>query len=650
VALATKTVRYGWGSLVTATADLTKTSLGTKTVYLPETTSRVIRSAFVIFSGQDVITATGGTVNRVQVSCGIDAVADSDVNDVASTLANTGENIALHWHADFTAYFVTNFTGTSHSVEMFWLQSQSTGTTPGYRNVSAELFITYEYDDADATHVKTVVLPLESLVGALATGALTSIGSNQIPILTGGSGILPEASPVIRDYYFVLEANEANAGVATDWTLEVALDGEAAAPFGAQECALASDRMCRWLWDRSASVPTTTAVHDFKARANALARANHMSIQLVVTYEFTPPAAGANRTINSIMVPFSFESVLGGTVAGDNSRVRLTVRIDEPGTITMRPSGVQLHLDAAAAIAGLNVRCGAQAYRAYTHNVATACGSAPLQFRIDSGAAGGAALTLARGDNVIDIDAYRTDTADLGIGVSGVLILNYESDTSDGGVSRHARTTWWHFNRPATTAAALLTTVAAAAPVLAESNFVRIANGWLSYLNDATALNLFALLLEALSGDADGDGWFQCSENAQVSDAELGVRVKYFDARRGFFQRWWADTESGRAVLETARRYRLSCTASTRWTSLLMMVTYHSMYYRITGNVTDSAGGTVNLEAYRASDGLLLGSTSRVGNGSYTIDVPVDDLCFVEARESGALLGRSDDDTPARVA
>lgn len=650
MALATKTVRYGWGSLVSVIADVTKTSLGTKTVYLPETTSRVIRSAFVVFSGQDIITATGGTVNRVQVSCGIDAVADSDVDDIAGTLAHTGENIALHWHADFTSYFATHFTGASHAVEMSWLQSQMSGTTGGYRNVSAELFITYEYDDAAATHIKSVVLPIESPVGALATGALTSIGTNQIPILTGGSGILPEAGITIRDYYFILEANEANAGAATDWTLEVALDAEGAFSFGMQECALASDRMCRWVWDRSASVPTTTAVHDFKARANALARANHMSIQLVVTYEFTPPSPGANRTINSILVPFSFESVLGGTAAADNSRVRLTVRIDEPGTITLRPSGVQLYLDAAAAIAGLNVRVGSQSYRAYTHNVAMACGSAPLQHRFDAGGAGGAGVTLARGDNVIDIDAYRTDTADLGIGVSGVLILNYESDTSTGGVSRHARTTWWHLNRPTLAAAALLTTVAAVAPTLAETNFVRIANGWLSYLNDGTALNMFALLLEVLSGDADGDGWFQCSENAQVSDAELGVRVKYFDARRGFFQRWWADTESGRAVLQTARRYRLSRVASTRWASLLMLVTYHSMFYRITGNVTDSAGGTVTLKAYRVSDGLLLGSTTRSGNGAYSIDVPVDDACFVEARESATYLGRSDNDTPTRIA
>ena len=650
MALATKTVRYGWGSLTTATADLTKTSLGTKTVYIPETTSRVIRSAFVVFAGQDIITATGGSVNRVQVSVGIDAVADSDVNDLAATIANTGENIALHWHADFTAYFVTNFTGTSHSVETFWLQSQNTGTTGGYRNVSAELFITYEYDDADATHIKSVVLPLESLVGALAT-TMTQIGTNQIPILTGGSGILPESSPVIRDYYFVVEGNEANGGTATDWTLGLEIDTDGEFAFGAQECALASDRMCRWIYDRSATVPTTTATHQFKARSNALARLNHMSIQLVVTYEFTPPAAGANRTINSIMVPFQVEAgQLGGSIAGDNSRARVRVRIDEPGTITLRQSGVQVFIQAAAAIAGLNARCGAQAYRAYTHNVATACGTACFQFRIDSGAAGGAGVTLARGENSIDIDIYRTDTADLAPGTSGVLILNYESDTATGGVSRHNRATWWHFDRPKTTAAALVSTIAAVAPVLAETNFsITAPVGWLSYLNDATALNLLSLLVEELSGDHADDGWHEYS-SAVISDAELGVIVKFFADQGDFFQRWWADTDARRAVVETARRYRLAPLASARFTSLIMVVTYSSQYFAISGTVTDSAGGTVNLAAYRVSDGLLLGTTSRTGNGSYTINVPVDDSCFVEARESATYLGRSDNDTPTRVA
>lgn len=650
MALATKTVRYGWGSQTTATADLTDRSLGTKTVYLPETTSRTIRSAFVVATGQDIITATGGSVNRIQLSVVLGAAAASVVNDVAATITNTGENIALHWHADFTAYFQANFgAGASQTCEIRWLQSQNTGTTAGYQNVCAELFLTYEYDDAAGTHVKTVVIPLESGVGALATASLTSIGTNQIPQLTGAGGILPEASPVIRDYYFVIEGNEANAAGTTDWTLGVALDAEAEAAFGITESALASDRFVRFMWNRSASVPTTTAVHDFKARSNAQARLNHMSIQLIVTYEFTPPAAGANRTINSILVPFVIAPPMGGTAAADNQRVRLKVQIQEPGTITMRQSGVQMFFTAAAQIAGLNVRVGAQAYRAYTHNVATSCGGSVLQARIDSGAAGGAALTLARGINNIDIDVYRTDTADFGSGISGFLILNYESDTSTGGVSRHARSTWWHLSRPITTAAAL-TTTAAAAPVIAETQHSQIGIGWLSYILESGATNKYQLTAEIFAGEHFGDGWYGLDSGEVVQDAELGVNPTVFSAEGAFFERWWADTETERAVLETARRYRMYALVSTRWASLLMCVTYHSMYFQIAGNVTDSAGGTVEIEAYRVSDGEFIGSTSRVGNGAFTIDVPTDDLAFIEARESGSLLGRSDNDTPTRIA
>lgn len=648
MALATKTVRYGWGSLVTATADLVESSLGTKTVYLPETTSRVIRSAFVVFSGQDVITATGGSVNRIQVSVGIDAVANSVVNDVAATIANTGENIALHWHADFTTYFQTNFTGTSHAVEMLWLQSQNTGTTAGYRNVSAELFITYEYDDADATHIKSVVIPLESPVGALAT-TLTQIGTNQIPQLTGAGGLLPEASPVIRDYYFIIEGNECNAAGTTDWTLGVQVDAGAEHAFGIQECALASDRFCRWIRDLSAAVPTTTTTHTWSMRSNALARLNHVSIQLVVTYEFTPPAAGANRTINSILVPFVIPPPMGGTVAADNSRVRIPVLIEEPGTITLKQSGVQLFFTAAAAIAGLNARAGAQAYRAYTHNQATSCGGAVLQFRIDSGAAGGAGATLARGRNFIDVDVYRTDTVDLGSAICGFLVLNYESDTSDGGVSRHTRTTWWHGSSPKTTAA-VLTTVTAFAPNIAEANWVAAAAaGWFSYILEAGATNKYQLTAELFAGAHGDDGWKSLDSSELVSDAELGVLPAVFSAEGEFFDRWWAETEA-RATIETARRYRMFALVSTRWASLLMLVTYSSMYFAVTGTVTDSSGGTVTLKAFRVSDGALIGSTTRVGNGSYTIHVPTDETCFVEASESSTLLGRSDNGTPTRVA
>ena len=50
--------------------------------------------------------------------------------------------------------------------------------------------------------------------------------------------------------------------------------------------------------------------------------------------------------------------------------------------------------------------------------------------------------------------------------------------------------------------------------------------------------------------------------------------------------------------------------------------------------MTGSSGGTVNIACYRKGDNLKLGSTSRVGNGAYSI-IGYDDTetVFVEARE-----------------
>ena len=650
MALSQKTVRYAWTSLTTATLDLTDTSLGSKTIYIPETTSRTIRSAWVLFSGQDVITATGGSVNRIQTSCVIDAVAPSVINDAAATLANTGENIALHWLVDFTSYFVTNFTGSSHSVELRWLQSQSTGTTAGYRNISAELFITYDYDDSDSTHIKTVVIPLESRTTALAT-TLTEIGTNQIPILTGAGGLLPESGITIRDYYFVLEGNEQNAAGTTDWTLGIQIDSDPEFPFGAQESALASDRFCRWVYSLG-TVPTTTVVHQFKARSNALARLNHMSITLVVTYEFTPPSAGANRAINSLVIPFTAPPPMGGTAATDNSRVRVPVNIQEPGTIDLKQSGVQIFFSSTAAVTGLNIRAGTQAYRAYTNNNGVMCGAGCVQFRIDSGAAGGAALTLARGVNYIDIDFYRTSTTILGTGISGFVVLNYESDTSTGGVSRHTRTSWKFGQRSQlANPTGGLATVTAFSPVIPETNHMMAGPvGWFTYILEAAATNKYALNAELLSGEHAGDGWKSIDSGEILSDAELGVFPRVLSAGGDFFKRWWNDSESTRAEIESPRRYQMYALTATKFTSLVLLMNYSSQYFSVTGTVTGSAGGTVDLKAYRVSDGLLVGSTSRIGDGSYTIEVPTDDQVFVEARESSTLLGRSDNDVPTRVA
>jgi hypothetical protein len=136
------------------------------------------------------------------------------------------------------------------------------------------------------------------------------------------------------------------------------------------------------------------------------------------------------------------------------------------------------------------------------------------------------------------------------------------------------------------------------------------------------------------------------------TDPEAGVFLGYGRARDDL-KRWPLDPES-RLDVETARSYRFqhNLTATTSlgiiWQSV-MFITHHSITYTISGNVTGSAGGTVNIDAHVAADagsvdaGDEIGATSRVGNGSYSITWYDNTVAvYTEARESGVLLARSD--------
>ena len=160
------------------------------------------------------------------------AAATSEVTNTGD-IRHTGENLAVGLGpVDFTSYFQANFSsGSSQTCTLELYTDQSSGTTLGNSNVTAELILTYDYDDAAATQIKTVYIPLESPLASIGT-TLAEIGTNQIPQLTGSGGFLREASPTIRDYYFVIESNETQNSSTLDTTLEVAIDAESAYAFG----------------------------------------------------------------------------------------------------------------------------------------------------------------------------------------------------------------------------------------------------------------------------------------------------------------------------------------------------------------------------------------------------------------------------------
>ncbi|MBP5993638.1 MAG: hypothetical protein KA731_01895, partial [Candidatus Moranbacteria bacterium] len=391
-----KTVKYAFPALAALTNN-TLTTLTQITVYLPETGTKTFRSVVAHITMNDIITATGGSLTTKTLNCRVGAAAYTSIAN-ANTLTNSGENASFWLSADYTSHFTTNWTGASMTCDFQLQINQSTGTTTGMVNVCVTLDITYEYDDTSTTHVKTVMIPLNAPVGAIATAATTY---DTIPVL---DTYLPEASKVYRDISVVIQGNEHRNAATTDHTMTLRI-GTATVTTGNYEGALATDRFFRYVWNATTAYPSTAATQTWQPTAT-VARVNHSQAYLVVTYEFAP---GSSSTImNSVMLPMDLASPMGGTTSADYQRGTRELFIEEPTTITTSRVAYYVFWQQIAAISTLNFRIGTGSFVAYTDTASVLAGSNAAMVRND------AAFTLARGRNTLNFDVYRSDAADFG--------------------------------------------------------------------------------------------------------------------------------------------------------------------------------------------------------------------------------------------
>jgi hypothetical protein len=116
-------------------------------------------------------------------------------------------------------------------------------------------------------------------------------------------------------------------------------------------------------------------------------------------------------------------------------------------------------------------------------------------------------------------------------------------------------------------------------------------------------------------------------------------------ASRKSWRRFPEDPDTDRLDIETSRSFRVDTgVLSTSWYGV--WITYHSITYSISGTITGSGGGTVNIDAYRDDTDEKIGSTSRVGDGVYLITWYDDTVnVYAAAREDTTHVGRSDTDT-----
>lgn len=632
-----KTVHYAFPTLASLVNN-TLTNLTQRTIYLPETGTKTFRSVVAHVTFDDIITGTGGSLTTKTLALQLGAAGYTTVSN-ANTLTNSGENHSFYLVADYTSHFTTNWTGTSMTCDFRLQINQSTGTTTGMVNVCVTLEITYEYDDTSTTQVKTVMIPLDAPVSNVTTSA-TTYGT--LPAL---DTYLPESSKTYRGMYVVVQGNEARNAATTDHTMTINV-GSTTVTTGNYEGALASDRCFRYVFEFLAAGFTGSGSAQNFQLSTTVARVNHPQCFAVITYEYDESAT--TSVMNSVMLPMEVDSPMGGTTSSDYQRADRVLDIEEPGTITTNRVAFYPHWTQIAAIAGLNMRIGTGSFVAYTDTASVLCGSNAAMVRNDS------AFTLVRGRNAMNFDIYRTDAADLGFNISGFWLVNYTSDKATDGSGSHNHTVLWGLAANGTAASASVVTVAAVAPVIPEAEYYITALGTRLTVQPSSATQPAALIVQAERLSAEGGvAWESIYLDAQQTDAELGVYFAYAQARAQF-TRWPNDPDTSRLVLDTSRRWRIvtngASAACPAWFGLTLLITYHSILSEVAGTVSGSSGGTVDLKVHDGTSGEVLKTGSRTGNGTYSIGFFGDTrTVYVTARESGTLLGRSDDDTPTLV-
>ena len=616
-----------WFPAGTTLVDATDTNLTQITVYLPES-SKTFKKVMLEVMAHDRNT-TLGNISRNQLSLSVAGSAYT-VQNSTQLLTNGGEQQTVLFSADFTALFTSSFTSTSHTVDARVLLDSSVTTplSPAFNNVTARLVITYEYDDTSSTQIKTVRIPLNSPVGALATSK-PGTATATIPALDTE---LPEASKVYRQTVLVAQGND--NGSSTDLILNMQIDTNTAFASASYEhgsnCAM-------FIRCNSIESFTTNASHSFYIWGNA-ASFNHFQAWLVVTYEFD--ATSSNDTFVSLMLPISMDSPMGGTTSSDYQRATRALWIQETG-IVAKQQACYLFWDQLNAISGLNMRIGTGSFVTYTDAAAVLAGSNAAMIRNDS------AFSLARGNNTLNVDAYRTDTIDLGNNVCGFFIINYTADKPSGGYGAANHTVEWPLSVTGTGAPSVQTTLAAQAITIPESDYFITAFGTsCKYIPNGTNIVQGNIVqVERLSGEG-GIIWEPAYADLAGTDGETGVYHSYSQAR-DLFLRFPGDTmgHESRLDFETSRRWRWAVgNGVAAFGQLAAIFTYHTITYTVSGSVTGSAGGTVYIDLIRDGAPLeILKTTTRTGNGSYsftwydnTIEV------YTSAYEDSTHVGRSD--------
>lgn len=652
-----KTIEFAWESLLTnfvtdspiGGGTSTRADFAAVTLYVPES-GVTFKSVVIEVTVRDQFSASTTWPQVLRLGIKLGAVAFSDVDYTSQGLASTGDHNTLKWSRDVTSYFVTNWTGTSMTSQVGLVVATTNPQNMG--NISAKVYITYEYSDASSTHIKTIRIPIQgehTTIGTSAveigTGGANAAAANQIPLL---DTFLPETSKTIRQAWIEIVGVDGGAAT-TDFNAFYQIDSATEVTGQTLEQALTSSAGFKWISIYNTGTHVTSSAHAFKVRSSLASRFPMVSAILHVTYEFDP---ASTTILNSLFIPVQGQDSAGYlqgllTAPGHDS-YGFDLWVEEPSTITLKQSGLVLFGSIDSSSVTVNVWCGSQAERVYSHPNVVQTGGLTWVHRTDHGSG----WTLARGKNRLTWNTYCSVSTRLSIG-GGFAIVNYHSGRAIDGPGVHNQSTMWNIADPVLAGPVSSPNEIATSAQRAPPNF-----GAHYFLNNVgvhrrqtgSAPPSPVYRMQVLSGEFDAVGWVTAGR-VMAGHTEVGCVESTFG-----FTSWFdeSDQAAGKLDVETARLVRLEQNpgggsphdAARLWT------THHEIEFEVTGTVTGFTGdgSGIAIELWDQTDRKRVGTATTAVGGGYTVKCYDDThTYYTEARTSSTLMGRSDDITPTAV-
>lgn len=661
MATANKTVPWAFATRTTTLA--TNTTVGTATrhdfsaitIDMPELT-RTIRSVKLRVAARDAFTtAISFTGWRIGIKLG--AIAFDDV-DYASTTANSGDHETLIVERDVTAYFVTNFgSGANQTCQVG--VAFATGSASNVNCITAELWVTYDYDNTATTQVKSAEIPIQGHHTTISTSDVeigtvsgtSNAPANQIPNL---STFCPEAGIAFKQVYLRVTAIDGGAA-ATNFNLSVKLDAGSYDARATIEQTLVTATPYRDIIDLTASPYsiTTNAVHALVMKSSLAATFENISAVLVATYTFT--SSGTTRELHSVRIPLENDrSVMDAamaTASGDIDRYSLNLDVQEPGTITLLQSGVVFYDQVGGVAGGTTVTIGnsGQAARTYTHANVVRGGPGVIVRRCDHDST---TWALVRGTNKLTIDC-RASVISIVSEIAGYAIVNYTADVPSTGIGTGNRSCSFALaSHPTAGAGATIVSAEERLPNFPTTPW-KLSGGVFIELGTRGSISVGSWMIQAerQTGEDSEDGWY-----SRLFSSGNFTELQRRESIRSLTE--WVRTNSFKArgmVLTATRRWRVAFAqtniTNAEWCAAVW-TTNSDITFTVSGIVTISNIAVTNGNTVKiyADDGVeteyITSTTTTGGTGTFSAQVLDNTRTYFATYDNGGNQGWSGPHAP----